>query len=99
MSVRVPTRKVALTRGTPRGVRCCPQAPISWEEHYDKQVEGDGRAIYWLSGRLPDHAGGPESDVAVLRDGYVAVTPLRPDLTDGALLDQINGWAWPQSFA
>lgn len=95
LSVNVP----ALTRGWPRGVRCCPQAPISWEEHYEKRAEADGGATYWLSGRLPEHHAGPESDLAVLRDGYVAITPLRGDLTDESLLRHVAHWGWPQSFA
>ncbi len=95
LNVNIP----ALTRGAPRGVRCCCQAPMSWEEHYEKQVDPDGQAIYRLSGRLPEHAAGPESDIAALRDGYVAVTPLRGDLTDHARLEEVAGWGWPQSFA
>jgi 5'-nucleotidase len=94
LSVNIP----ALDKGWPRGVRCCPQAPVNWEEHYQKKTDGDGRAIYWLNGRLPDQVGGPDSDLAALRDGYVAVTPLRADLTDRQQLAQIGSWKWPLRF-
>jgi 5'-nucleotidase len=94
LSVNIP----ALEPGRPRGVRCCVQAPVSWEEHYKKQADGDGRAIYWLDGRLPDHAAAPDTDLTALRDGYVAITPLRADMTDRERMASITGWDWPSSF-
>jgi len=94
LSVNIP----ALDKGWPRGVRCCPQAPVNWEEHYEKQIEGPGRTIYWLNGRLPDHDRCPDSDLAAVRDGYVAITPLRPDLTNQEQLAQVAGWKWPAGF-
>lgn len=92
LSVNIP----ALDRGEPRGIRCCPQAPINWEEHYRKQIDGDGSAIYWLDGRLPDHDACPDSDLAAIREGYVAITPLRPDMTDHDRLPAIAEWTWPE---
>jgi 5'-nucleotidase len=94
LSVNIP----ALDRGWPRGVRCCPQAPVNWEEHYEKTIESEARAIYWLNGRLPDHGRCPDSDLAAVRDGFVAITPLRADLTDRQQLDQVSHWSWPASF-
>ena len=94
LSVNIP----AVDAGWPRGVRCCPQAPISWEEHYEKRVDADGHAIYWLDGRLPDHGVEPETDLGAIRDGYVTVTPLRANLTDTGTIDSVAGWKWPQAF-
>lgn len=94
LSVNIP----ALNKGWPLGVKCCPQAPVSWEEHYDSQVDATGQTVYWLNGRLPEHPGHPESDMAALRDGYVAITPLQPDLTHRERLGEVAGWKWPTSF-
>ncbi len=88
----------ALTRGWPRGVRVCPQAPVNWEEHYRKEANGDGESLYWLDGRLPDCFHCPDTDMSALRDGYVCVTPLRPNLTDPARLAEIAAWRWPAEF-
>jgi len=95
LSVNIP----ALNRGWPRGVRCCAQAPVNWEEHYTKQSDGAGQTIYWLDGRLPAHDGFPDTDLAAVRAGYVAVTPLRPDRTDRPQLRTIASWSWPTAFA
>jgi 5'-nucleotidase len=95
LSVNIP----ALDAGWPRGVRVCPQAPINWEEHYEKKTESDARTIYWLTGALPDHEHCPDSDLAAIRSGYVAITPLRADLTDREQLARVSRWPWPATFA
>jgi 5'-nucleotidase len=94
LSINIP----ALDRGEPRGVRCCAQAPVSWEEHYVKQPDGEGGMIYWLNGRLPQHAGHPDSDLDALHEGYVAVTPLRGNMTFTEQLDTISRWRWPTTL-
>jgi 5'-nucleotidase len=94
LSVNIP----ALDQGPPRGVKCCPQAQVSWEEHYESQVDKAGQTFYWLNGRLPDHHGYPESDMAANRDGYISITPLRPDFTHHEQLGEVAGWKWPDSF-
>jgi 5'-nucleotidase len=94
LSVNIP----ALDRGWPKGARCCRQAPINWEEHYEKKIENEAQAIYWLNGTLPDHEQFPDSDLAAIRNGYVAITPLRADLTDHEQLGQVAHWRWPASF-
>lgn len=85
-------------RGEPRGIRCCAQASVSWEEHYYQQTDPSGQTVYWLDGRLPDEDAHPDSDMAALRDGYVTVTPLRPNLTDEGQLERVRQWRWPASF-
>jgi 5'-nucleotidase len=95
LSVNIP----ALDRGWPRGVRCCPQAPVNWEEYYEKRVDSDARIFYSLEGRLPDHEHCPESDLAAIREGYVAVTPLRADLTHHEQLELVRNWKWPVTFS
>lgn len=94
LSVNIP----ACDGGWPRGIRCCPHAPVNWEEHYEKKIGADGRAIYWLDGRMPDDQAAPDTDMAALREGYVAITPLQADLTDRSRLDTIRQWKWPARF-
>jgi 5'-nucleotidase len=94
LSVNIP----ALDKGWPRGVQCCVQAQVSWEEHYEKRLDADGHKIYWLDGRLPDHHADADTDLAALREGYVAITPLRADLTDRHALNSIAQWTWPATF-
>lgn len=94
LNVNIP----ALDRGWPRGVRCCPQGSLAMEEHYVKQSVGDEHAVYWMDGRWPEADLEPDSDQAAVRDGYVAITPLRFNMTDGDILERIRGWRWPAGF-
>lgn len=93
LTVNIP----ALDKGLPKGVKCCPQAAVNWQEHYQRQVDPQGNTIYWLDGRMPDDAG-PDTDVGALRDGYITITPLRPDLTHESEVATIADWKWPTSF-
>jgi 5'-nucleotidase len=94
LSVNIP----ALDRGAPHGVRICPQAPVSWEEHFLKEQAADGTWIYRLDGRLGDHDACPDSDLAAIREGYVSVTPLRPDLTAREHFAFCEKITWPQAL-
>lgn len=90
----------ALDKGGPKGVRCCAQSTLAMEDFYRKQTDAQGRALYCLDGRWPNRERcRPDSDLTALHEGYVAVTPLRFDLTDRARLEEVRGWNWPGSFA
>ena len=94
LSVNIPP----LDKGWPRGVRCCRQARVTWDEHYEVRTDQEFQKMYCLNGRLPDHDASPDTDIAVVREGYVAVTPLRADLTDDDRLRAVAAWTWPTSF-
>jgi 5'-nucleotidase len=94
LSVNIP----ALDAGWPRGVRICRQGAAAMNEYYRKDVDAHGRAIYWLDGRFPEHDGRPDSDLTALNERYVAITPLRFDLTCDGTLTQVKGWDWPGRF-
>jgi 5'-nucleotidase len=94
LNVNIP----ALDAGWPRGIRCCPQGTVPWAEKYEKRVEADGRAVYWLDGYMPNVDRNGESDQARIADRYVTITPLRFDLTDRDALVEISNWDWPESF-
>ncbi len=94
LNVNIP----ALDQGWPLGVRCCAQGKVNMQEHYLKSVGSDGRAIYRLDGRLPDHDHSPNNDLMAIRERYVAVTPLHFNLTDRSMLGEVESWKWPGSF-
>lgn len=93
LNVNIP----ALDAGWPRGVRVCPQAFVPMQDHYYRQTDSHGRALYWLDGRMPERPTA-DNDLAAIAERYVAVTPLRFDLTDAARLAEVASWDWPSSF-
>lgn len=94
LSVNIP----ALDTGWPRGVRCVPMASATMEDEYRKQQDDSGRTLYWLDGRWPNPHDHPDSDLEAIRERYVAVTPLRFELTHPAHLSDVRGWSWPIKF-
>jgi 5'-nucleotidase len=58
-----------------------------------ENVDPRGRKYYWIGGSEYQHENIPGSDCnAVLDDKVVSVTPLHLELTDQALIDEIQTW-------
>lgn len=90
LSVNIP----ALDDGPPRGIRCCPQAAAAITDQYAAKHD-NGRTTYQLTGLSPAPELCPGTDLAAVRSGYIAVTPLKFDLTDHDVLARTTEWAWP----
>ncbi len=66
----------------PRGVRVCEQSDADVIDTYLCQERRPGVERYRLDDEYDFTDPHQESDVALLRDGYITVTPLRTSLTD-----------------
>jgi 5'-nucleotidase len=84
----------ALDGGPPRGVRVVRQSTQPMEERFVKAKDPRGRTYFWLTGGFADQ-GEPDTDLRAISEGYVAVTPLRFDLTRDDELDVMRQWRWP----
>jgi len=51
-----------------------------------------GRDYYWIGGEDPVWEPREETDFHAVDAGYVSVTPLRLDLTDGHAMEEMRGW-------
>ncbi|MEM9058311.1 MAG: 5'/3'-nucleotidase SurE [Pseudomonadota bacterium] len=51
-----------------------------------------GLPIYWVGPAGPGEDSGPGTDFNAVREGYVALTPLRVDLTRFDAIDTVAGW-------
>jgi len=88
----------AFDRGRPKGVRVCPQGVVPMNDKYHKQTDPRGRPIFWLDGEMPARDSCPNTDLSAVMEGYVAITPLKFDVTDRVLLPEAAEWNWPESF-
>jgi len=69
--------------GPIRGIRMAEQGQSYWRGIPEKRVHPSGHSYYWLGGDQHDHDEHPESDVELLRQGYLTAVPLRVhQLTD-----------------
>jgi 5'-nucleotidase len=92
MNVNIPL----LSRGAPRGIRVVPQATSGFHEYYIPHLNGYNETVYRLAGGAHRDEKAP-ADTTTLAEGYITVTPLRPDMTDHtktlALRARLNGEA------
>ncbi len=54
-----------------------------------------GKPLYWIGAGAMSWTGGEESDYKAVADGYISVTPLHLDLTNGEMFDCAESW-WRQ---
>lgn len=84
----------ALRPGVPRGVRVVRQATQTMEDRYVRHAGPDGRLYLWLESEFAEATHQTETDLEALREGYVALTPLRWNLTDDPHLARMRACAW-----
>lgn len=51
-----------------------------------------GLPMYWIGAGSMSWTGGDDSDYRAVADGYISVTPLHLDLTNGAMFDSAESW-------
>ena len=81
--------------GKPKGFRVTVQAKRNHVTVVDARVDPRGQSYYWVEEGQNDWEPHDRSDYQAVKDGFISVTPLQPDLTDYnalALLDELSVW-------
>lgn len=73
-----------------KGITVCRQTRATYRDWYDERKDPRGNPYYWLGGDIPSENVSPDSDRALLSQGYITVTPLTFDLTHTAYLDVLR---------
>ena len=87
LSLNVPT-------GKPKGFRLTMQAKRNHVTIVDERSDPRGKAYYWIEEGENAWEPHDRSDFQAVRDGYVSVTPLQPDLTDRDALAKLESLTW-----
>ncbi len=70
-----------------KGIRMARQGRGYWLENPDRRIHPEGNPYYWLGGQWSTHEEEPDSDVALLGQGYLTAVPIFiGDLTDHQLM-------------
>ena len=72
---------INVPKGQPKGYRVTVQAKRNHVTSIAERQDPKGRAYYWIEEGQNDWQPHDRSDYQAVRDGYVSVTPLHPDLT------------------
>jgi 5'-nucleotidase len=80
----LPTRtflNINVPKGLPKGIRATVQAKRNHVTSVAERHDPKGRPYYWIEEGQNEWEPHDRSDYQAVRDGYVSVTPLQPDLT------------------
>jgi 5'-nucleotidase len=89
LSINVPS-------GTPKGYRLTVQAKRNHITTVDERTDPRGRPYYWIEEGENAWEPHDRSDFQAVRDGYISVTPLQPDMTDYDALQKLEALALDQ---
>jgi 5'-nucleotidase len=87
-NVNIPT--AALTGKA--AVRTVPMDVAHYGDRFERRVDPFGRPYYWATGEPPPRLGQQETDLTALKRGFITVTPLDYDMTEKAVLAEMQGW-------
>jgi 5'-nucleotidase len=72
---------INVPKGAPKGLRVTVQAKRNHVTSVEERHDPKGRSYYWIGEGENHWEPHDRSDYQAVRDGYVSVTPLHPDLT------------------
>ena len=76
--------------GVPAGVRLTVQGKRNHITVVNERIDPRGRAYYWIEEGENHWEPHDRSDFQAVRDGYVSVTPLQPDMTDHQAIAKVE---------
>jgi 5'-nucleotidase len=76
--------------GKPKGFRLTVQAKRNHITIVDPRIDPRGQAYYWIEEGENEWEPHDRSDFQAVKDGYISVTPLQPDMTDHSALARIE---------
>lgn len=81
---------INVPKGEPKGYRVTVQAKRNHVTSVAERQDPKGRAYYWIEEGQNEWQPHDRSDYQAVRDGYVSVTPLHPDLTAHGALEAVE---------
>ncbi len=77
-----------------RGVEVTRLGKRNYRDQLVERLDPYGNPYYWVGGPAVSEEAEEGTDVAAMRAGKISVTPIRLDLTDHDLIEQLAGWEW-----
>ena len=74
------------------GVKVCRQTRGQWQQEWVPCPRPHKTDYYWLTGSFHRSEMGEDSDAWALEHGYVAITPVKTDVTAYEMLDRMKEW-------
>src|SRR4029077_6001816 len=91
VSINIPA---LLANEEPAGIKIVRQCTRPLIDQYERRVDPRGRGYFWNSSVFVLGYTDDDTDVAAIRDKYIAVTPLQFDLTNHAMTNRWRQRKW-----
>lgn len=88
LNVNLPDLPVSRTAG----VRMSRQGVSFFKEFIEKKTDPRNRPYYWQGCESPPESTGDDVDTTVICDNYVSITPIKCDMTDYDMIQQLESW-------
>jgi len=76
---------------SPRGIKVVRQCTRPFIDTYERRLDPRGREYFWNSSVFVLGETEDDTDVAAIRDKYIAITPLQFDMTNHSLTERLTG--------
>jgi 5'-nucleotidase len=86
LNVNIPDRPLKEIKG----IRVVKQGTFRFRERFERRIDPRENVYYWQAGILPPPEETPDTDHALLSDGYVTLTPISFDLTHYPSLNKLT---------
>ena len=73
-----------------KGIKITRQAMGRFVEEFDKRIDPYGQPYFWLVGKFKLNDNREDIDYIAIQNGYVAITPIRLELTAEETLNKLN---------
>ncbi|MBD3180794.1 5'/3'-nucleotidase SurE [Candidatus Poribacteria bacterium] len=74
------------------GIEISRHGSVTYDIEIQHRLDPRGRKYYWVGGEFRRESEHSETDLDILRQRKVSVTPLRLDLTDYSVIDELSHW-------
>ncbi|MCA9126526.1 MAG: 5'/3'-nucleotidase SurE [Planctomycetales bacterium] len=92
-NINIPTAATELFRtGGRPAVKVVPMGVERYGEHYIRRQDPKGRDYYWATNDPPPQRTEHPTDLTMLVDGHVTITPLKFNMTDSETLQTMQTW-------
>lgn len=76
-----------------KGIKIARQTKGKWVGEYKKSVDGGNHPVYWLTGQFSnEEPQAKDADENILAENYVAVVPVKVDMTDHEYIEKLKQW-------
>ncbi len=75
-----------------KGVRISRQGTSLYDEYFDKRVDPRNRTYYWHGHDSKLTFDNPDIDGAALDENFISITPIKCDMTDYNMLEDLKRW-------